>query len=62
MRKPKRRWLLNKNSRKVHDLYNLDERCNVDDIAQGNRVALNDLGEAKHGVSFCGWCYERKTR
>lgn len=49
-----KRWLLSPRRRNAHDLWNLDERCNTDQVRDGVRVA-----RVPAGYSRCAWCSRR---
>ncbi len=58
------RYLGNKNTKEVHDLYHDTGACQVDEIiAGGHAVPFATLTDAhREGYDHCGHCQEGSTR
>lgn len=52
------RWLGNVRTEELHDLDNLTERCQIDEIRFDRRFYLSGIGEAQElGYDFCAYCF-----
>lgn len=51
------RWLGNKNTKEVHDLWNQHPNCQISEIRVEHRVYFSTHAEAKAaGYDNCHWC------
>jgi len=52
------RWLVNAKERRIHDDWELDERCNVDDAKDVKRVGTREMRALLlEGFDLCDWCW-----
>jgi|GEM_PF-2220771 len=53
------RYLININSREIHDLQNEHPNCNIKSILKKNKMFIKTLDQIEK-YDYCGWCFGRE--